>query len=900
MSRGVLTVSDGGTVVAKRLLSDLDINGDGTISLDGQSSSIHTSTYTMLGYLGKGTATVSNGATLRSDGAGGVTIAYQAGSQGVLNIGAAEGETAVAAGNIIAANGVQFGAGDGKIVFNHTDQNYNFATAISGGGKIQVENGNTWLTAENSYSGGTSISGGSLTGSVGSFGSGSIINNATLVLNQNTDGTLSNHLSGTGTFIKQGTGHVSLGDVSAFNGSTNIQAGGLLLAGSALYGTVTIDPEGTLQVGNGTTDGDLLANTQNNGKLIFHQVGNYDYTGSLSGSGQLVKKGSGTLLLSGTYTYTGSTIVEDGNLILTSQLDKRTDLVIDNGSFDLGGKNQEVASLNGQSGTLALGSSGSLTVNQQTDTTFAGGLSGSSNFIKTGSGRLNLTGQSTFTGTMNVSGGVLAVNGTLPAHIKITNGGFLGGTGSTGNVTVHAGGSMAPGNSIGTLHVVGNIVFENNSNYVVELDANGRSDKIEATGTANIQGGTVAVLAASGNYRHSTDYVILSAAGGVTGTFAKANINLPFLAHMLAYNPTSVVLTLVRNDRSFASVAATENQKAVATALDKLSITNPLHRAVAGLSDTSTARQAFDALSGEVWATANTFIVERARRVNELVVGRLRAAPTGHGIAMWGQAIGAWAQAGSDGNAARATHDQKGLIAGIDTTGGDWRLGAAISYSEGGVSTGSASANLKSTTASLYAGGELGAFQIRLGGTYGWHGVSGNRSVAFPGFSEFVEGNYSANSVSGFADIGYRMTFDSIVLEPFAGINHVHMSTSGFSEKGNIAGLAVGSTSRDVTFTSLGIRLNTDVKISEELTISPSLSVAWQHAFGDIHSQINNSIQGAAFASAGLPTAKDSLAIEAGIKASIGTNASLNVSYVGNIGKQWNDHGVKLGFSYGF
>ena len=134
--------------------------------------------------------------------------------------------------------------------------------------------------------------------------------------------------------------------------------------------------------------------------------------------------------------------------------------------------------------------------------------------------------------TVNLlSGGTLSANGTLNSSVNVgSRGNALMGTGTVGTTTVANGGTLAPGNSIGTLNVAGNISFAAGSTYRVEVDATGASDRLAATGTATLNGGTVAVLAAPGAYQPSTSYTILTAAGGITGAFARVTSNLAFLA----------------------------------------------------------------------------------------------------------------------------------------------------------------------------------------------------------------------------------------------------------------------------------------------------------------------------------------------------------------------------------
>src|SRR5690606_12098802 len=106
------------------------------LALDGAGTEARSNNYTMVGYQGTATATVSNGATLRDDGTGGIRIAYAAGSTGTLNIGAAAGQTATGAGHIVTSKGIAFGSGTGKLVLNHTATDYVLAPGISGNGTV--------------------------------------------------------------------------------------------------------------------------------------------------------------------------------------------------------------------------------------------------------------------------------------------------------------------------------------------------------------------------------------------------------------------------------------------------------------------------------------------------------------------------------------------------------------------------------------------------------------------------------------------------------------------------------------------------------------------------------------------------------------------------------------------
>ena len=95
--------------------------------------------------------------------------------------------------------------------------------------------------------------------------------------------------------------------------------------------------------------------------------------------------------------------------------------------------------------------------------------------------------------------------------------------------------------------------------------------RLNASGTASVGGASVQVLADPGSYPLNTRYTILSAGGGVVGTFAdlstSTNVTSPFLVPRLVYDPTNVFFTL---GTDFVSAAITPNQRAVAGYLDRV------------------------------------------------------------------------------------------------------------------------------------------------------------------------------------------------------------------------------------------------------------------------------------------------------------------------------------------
>lgn len=159
-NEGQLHVTNGGKVQTDSYISVgravTDNTIDNVLSVSGASSHVESSSYVEIGYIGKGTVIVADDGKLTATK---ITVASRAGMTGELAIGSRAGEAATAAGIIDTAL-VEFGQGNGRVVFNHTNTNYGFASAITGNGKVDFLSGTTILTGANTYNGPTTVDAG--------------------------------------------------------------------------------------------------------------------------------------------------------------------------------------------------------------------------------------------------------------------------------------------------------------------------------------------------------------------------------------------------------------------------------------------------------------------------------------------------------------------------------------------------------------------------------------------------------------------------------------------------------------------------------------------------------------------------------------------------------------------
>ncbi|EAY7840497.1 autotransporter outer membrane beta-barrel domain-containing protein, partial [Salmonella enterica] len=269
------------------------------------------------------------------------------------------GGTTINDGTLVACNVEALGTGD--VTDNATlelNTGGTFDNVISGSGQM-VKSGDDTLTlsGSNTYTGGTTISGGTLVAtSVDALGSGDVTNDAVLELN--TGGDFDNAISGSGQVVKSGDETLTLSGANSYTGGTTISGGTLVASNVEALGSSDVTDNATLELNTGG-----------------------DFTNNISGSGQVVKSGDDVLTLSGANSYSGGTLISDGTLVASNVEALGTGDITDNAVLEL-----------------------------NTGGDFDNAISGSGQVVKSGDETLTLSGSNTYTGGTTISGGTLVAS----------------------------------------------------------------------------------------------------------------------------------------------------------------------------------------------------------------------------------------------------------------------------------------------------------------------------------------------------------------------------------------------------------------------------------------------------------------------------------------------------------
>ena len=561
---------------------------------------------------------------------------------------------------------------------------------------------------------------------------------------------------------------------------------------------------------------------------------------------------------------------------------------------------------------------------QGMNATFANNIYGNAGFTKAGAGTLTLSGVSTYTGPTNVSGGSLAVTGSIVSAVNVLQGGAFGGSGSVGATTVN--GTLGLGQP-NNLTINGGLTFGSTGAFVASV-LGATADRVSVNGAASLAG-AIQVNGLGGAYTFNSPYTLISATSGVTGAFANQVYNFGVgINASVSYNPNNVLLTLQTKAltpaaTTPASPAASEPAK-IAAAIDTAvkNGANPAPLFPIYNEPTSAALDAgLDQLSGEVHTTvakmAFTASGQFLDAMMDPAVARAAVAPApvvsyapdylvsaassvaiAKSLAQPQTVVPppyrAWATVLGDSSRVTGSAAAGSTTASLNTfqfAGGvetDVTRNAimGVAAAEGSARSSLAN-NLGSASANI---GELGVYgrlqnapwTLSGAGSFTWLNVSTQRSITALGLNS-VTAKYNETAFSARVEAAYEIArFSSGALSPFGNLQIQSARNPNFTETagGAAAGVSVAGQTNVTSRSVVGM----DMQLFNQLGSAPVSGfarVGWSHYFsqGNTLSASLANLNGANFVVVGARMSNEAALISLGAKLKPSPNITASLRF---------------------
>lgn len=416
------------------------------------------------------------------------------------------------------------------------------------------------LTGSSRFDGTTEIVAGSVVANTGSL-SGNVVNQATIVFDQEADGSFEGNIDGSGQLVKRGQGALMLSGSTVLSGGTRIEAGSLIVSG-------------------GLFDSDV----DNDSTIIFDQTVDGVYNGAISGSGGLIKKGTGHLMLSGSNSYSGGTVIEQGWL------------------------NGDTGSLQGD-----ISGDGNVAFLQTKDGVFGGVIAVAGTLKKDGAAALTLTGNSMAAAAVDISSGVLVLDGDISSSIvRVGAGAALAGNGRvSGDVVVMRDGMLDFFQYGGVPDMQGNLLMSEGSVMQVSIGDDPVDASLDVSGMTVIDGGIVDVMVGDA-FPVLQRHVILRSDSGISGMFEGVSFALDGFQGRIDYTQTEASIVVARSLPFFPQELAGYNRKQVVNGLSEAVGSGFYSDAFAAgvnslyQSSTVAVMESIDSLTGEIFANTHS------------------------------------------------------------------------------------------------------------------------------------------------------------------------------------------------------------------------------------------------------------------------------------------------------
>jgi autotransporter-associated beta strand protein len=939
---GAGSVNLGGQTLTLTAASDIFagvIGGTGGLTTAGGSEILTgTNTYT-------GATTINSGATLLLAGTGAIATSSGVVDNGTFDISLTTGGASIAS---LSGSG-QVNLGSETLTLTAAQGTFSGVITDPPGGSLVIAGGTETLTGANTYSGSTIINAGaglSLAGTGSIATSTEVADNGTFDISGATAGASITTLSGSGSVnlgaqtltltaaqdifagVIGGTGGLaitggveSLTGANTYSGGTSIANASLMINGDKALGATT----GGVAINNGTliassdwTSARAIAIT---GMADIAAMGSSKVTlsGVISGSGTLVADGGGSIVLNGTNTYTGGTVIVN-----------KTAVFVGNDAA-LGAASAPVSIENGSLNVTAnLATSRDILISQS-------GQLNTDGFQLTSTGQIDdvaangslipvLVGDATVTGSLQFQ---------TASGFVVTAGSLLRGVG-TYNTPIAVDGTLAPGNSPGTLTDNSTVTIAPHGTLNIDIDGTGTGtgagnySRVIVTGAGNtfVAGGTLTpqLRGITGDAtntftpRLTQNFTIVAAAGGVTGQFQ----NLVEPTGLAAgtrfdalYSPTAITLWVTPS--TYANLSAfgvhlDANQAAVGAGLDALRPT-PGQRAstaTTAVLQTLYGEQAsqlphqLDELNGAIYGEGLRYGLVKAEQtrdtVDQVSEDALLTRAT-QSQAQLGQGRVWLVASGSQTNLGSAdTQFSGGLTGGVDRWWTpDLMAGIGGSWASGQISENINGDQLQTNTYQLFAYGALVEGANVLSAQVGGNDNSGKatRAVGLNGLVAEGQGDGFGYDLS--AQVEHRFDVGAWTLAPLARLSADSVHRGALSETGaSSVGLDVDGATATSVRSLLGVGAST-AWTSGETRFTFTGKLGWGHEFADDSFATVQAFEGApatAFSTRTATFGRDGAVVSLSPAINLKDGFSLFLKYEGDLRSNQSSQSGSVGMSY--
>lgn len=685
-------------------------------------------------------------------------------------------------------------------------------------------------------------------------------------------------ITGGGTAVLTATNTYSAG-TAVISGSTvsvgadenlGVVTGGIGLGDATTTGTLMLTNTIAITSGRAVTLGTL------GGTINVAGTAEWTFLGVVSGSGGLTVEGTNTLGLTGTNTYTGGTTVIGGATLQVGDDDALggfTTNTTGQGTAGTAGITLGDNTTNGilsfdntkdvtSARSVTLGASGGTIDTGTSSWAFTGSVSGPGPLTVGGTGTLILDNSANaIDGGTFVTGGVLEIGdpsntgATLSGGSVNITGGALAGDGTIIGSVINTSGVVAPGSGAGggTLHITGNYTQSSSGTLLIVLNPNqAKSSVLDVTGTANVTGGTVNFHLGGGFYKPGL-YTFL-VAPTITGRFTTFNTLSVGLSETLT-------TTVPGCDPGFECYALDLTQNT------KLSV------------------------SPTIYTALNSSAVDDAQAANDTILNRLTEARTDaeadelhialsrhhiDGSAPGNSAYGGWFHVGGgygsttgDGTAPGYRAVNGGFLAGFDAPiSGGVAAGIAFGFDSVRVheqGTG-AKGSIDTPRLAVYGGAWMGPLALDATLGYGLASYSSTRPI--PGVSQTATATYNGTEITGALQASLPLHFGRLALTPALGAEYATLFHSAFTEENASINDIIGAHGRSkslrpyVSATAIG-----RIDAGNQTAIEPELRVAYSmEALSTARNLFFQPVGDAAsFASNGVKPGRGSVSASAGV-----------------------------------